>query len=898
MSLIIRCAAAAAFAVAAVASPAVAAGTDTPLVSVGADYVSPPSQPEQFFLDARMRPLVRAWQPGDPIREVPRQFHGEEARQRQRPAAVNPVLLEDADLLTVLQRRVVPSATNAFTTPLLNLPGQPFSGAYPPDPSGDVGGGFYVQAINYVDPNNDGGALYKVYRTSDGSVAAGPFSLAGLGSGGACASGFGDGIVVYDQLAQRWLLTEFAATGNNLCVYLSATSNPVTTTWTRYVFTTPTFPDYPKYGVWPNAYYVGANEGPAVYALDRVKMLAGQAATLQRKAVPSLNGLSFQLVLPVSFTGTTPPPANAPGIFARNNDDERNSPGSNDPTKDYIELFTMNVNWSTPASTTLTGPIRVAEAEFDSNFSVAPGGFGAINQPSTTRLLDPLLEVLMYQVYYRNFGDHESLVGNHVTQLASGGNNAGVRWFELRRTGGLAGSWSMYQQGTYAPADAGGQISRWMAASAMDKAGNIALAYSVARKTPAVFPGLRYTGRLATDPLGTMSQAETSLVAGGSSQTNADRWGDYHQMGVDPDDGCTFWFTGMYEPLGGHWDTRIASFRFDGCVNTTSFTLTGTNLSQDVCAASPSATALQPVTITVNPVNGFASPVTMSFPAPGLPAGFGGSYVPGVITPPATTSDANLTVTNAAAPGAHDIVLRGSADGVDHDLTLAVNVTTQVPGQVALSAPADGALNQPAQPIFTWAASQQVTNYTIDIATDAGFSDILISQTLPGGATSFQPSAALEAGRQYWWRVAATNLCGTSTPSAVFTFTVTPPPAPLLAVAPGSLEASVVAGQTTSLPLAIGNAGTADLVWSVDTAPVDCASPASVAWLSLNPAGGTVHAGDPDATVTVGLDATALAAGTYTANVCVHSNDATNTLVAVPVTLDVTDDTIFRNGFD
>jgi len=889
-----RCVAAiAAFAFALVAVSVLAAGSDEPLVSVGADYVSPPSRPEQFFLDARLRPAIPAWRPGDPIREIPRQFHGEEELQRHPPKPVNPVLLEDADLLASLQRRVVPTATDAFTTPLFNVPGQGYSAVFPPDPSGDVGGGYFVQAIN-----GSGGAVYKIYRTSDGTVAAGPFNMDGLGSGGACATGLGDGIVVYDQLAQRWLLTEFSNSGNNLCIYISANSNPVTTTWTRYVFSTPSFPDYPKYGVWPDAYYVGANEGPAVYALDRVKMLAAQTATMQRKAVPSLNGLGFQLVLPVSFSGNTAPPAGAPGLFARDNDDERNNAGSNNPAEDYIELFTMTVNWTTPASTTLTGPIRVAEAEFDSDFNV-PSGFGAINQPGTTRLLDPLLEVLMYQVYYRNFGDHESLVGNHVTQLASGGNNAGVRWFELRRTGGLAGSWAMYQQGTYAPTDAGGQISRWMAASAMDKAGNIALAYNVARKTPAIFPGLSYTGRLAGDPLGTMSQAETSIVAGGSSQTNADRWGDYHQMGVDPDDGCTFWFTGMYEPTGGHWDTRIAAFRFDGCVSTAAFTLTATNLSQNVCAATPSAVALQPVTITVNPVNGFASPVTMSFPAPGLPAGFGGSYVPGVITPPATTSDADLTATNAATPGAHDIVLRGSADGVDHDLTLQVNVTTQVPGQVALSAPANGAVNQPSQPVFLWAASQQVTNYTIDIATDAAFTDILLSQTLPGGATSFQPSAALEAGRQYWWRVAAANLCGTSTPSAVYTFTVTPPPAPLLDVTPASLTASVTEGQSTTVPLTIGNAGTADLAWSVDSAAADCATPGPVTWLSLAPTSGTLHAGDPDTNVTVGLDAAALAAGTYTAQVCVHSNDATHTLVAVPVTFEVAvDDTIFRNGFD
>ena len=554
-------------------------------ISRGADYVSPPSAPERIFLDARTRPTVPNWRPGDPIREIPRQFHGQEELQRHPPQPVNPVT-SHIDVLVELQRNFGGGTDGGgFTTPLVNLDGAPFTGVFPPDPDGDVGGGYFVAVYN-----GSGGALLTIYNTADGSVAAPQFSMDGLGSGGPCASGLGDGIVVFDHLAQRWLFTEFSGSSNTLCTYLSDGDNPVVTTWTRYTFNTPSFPDYPKYGVWTDAYYVGANEGPAVYALDRASMLAGLSATLQRKSVTRLNGLGFQMLPPASVFGTEAPPAGAPGIFIRDNDDERNNPGSNDPNEDYLELFTLTVDWATPTNTVLTGPIQVAEEEWDSDFNVT-SGFGAIHQPGTSQTLDPLFEVPMVPVHYRNFGTYEVLVGNHVTRLPDDttDNIAGVRWFELRRTGGPANPWELFQEGTYAPADAGGQISRWMAAIGMDESGNMAMAYSVARD-PGVFPGLRYVGREATDPLGVMSTAETTLVDGGSSQNGVDRWGDYFGMGVDPVDGCTFWFTAMYMPPGGSWRMRFASFRFDTC-GTPTFTTTGDNLVQGVCAATASPIA-------------------------------------------------------------------------------------------------------------------------------------------------------------------------------------------------------------------------------------------------------------------------------------------------------------------
>lgn len=873
---------------------AAAPANDGIVIARGADYVSPPSAPERFFLDARQRPLLPAWKPGDPIREIPRRFHGEEETQRHPAAPLNAV--PAGDLLVALQRQAARVA-DGFTTPLINRDAQPNAGSYPPDPSGDVGGGYYVQSINGA-----GGASYVVYRTQDGSVAAGPFDMANLGSGGACASGYGDGVVLFDALARRWLLSEFAEVGNNLCVYISAGDDPVTTTWTRYVFTTPNFPDYPKYGIWPDAYYVGANEGPAVYALDRAKMLAAQPATLQRKAVPRLGGLGFQMTVPASVQGTTPPPAGSPGLFGRQNDDERTRPGSNDPSQDFLELFTLQVDWTTPANTTLTGPIRIGEAEFDSRFTVS--GFGAIHQPGTGTTLDPLLEVLMFPLSYRNFGDHESLIGNHVTQIQSG-NIAGIRWFELRRSGGAAGTWSLYQQGTFAPTDAGGPISRWMGAIGIDQAGSIALGYSVARAAPAVYPGLRYVGRRAGDPAGVMSTAETSLIEGSSSQSGIDRWGDYFQMGVDADDGCTFWFTGMYQPAGGSWTTRIGAFRFDGCTNSADFTLTGTNLDQSVCAATPAATALQPVALSVAPVNGFAAPVALSFAAPGLPAGFAGHFTVNPIAPPATTSEADINVGSTAAPGPHVLTLRGSANGADRDVALHVDVATQVPAQVALNAPADNATGQPAQPVFSWAASAQAASYRIDIATDAAFAHTLLSQSLAGGSTSFQPSAALPSGTRLYWRVIATNTCGDAAPSAVFSFITQGTGIAAIDVSPATLETRVAAGQSTSAALAIANLGSADLIWTADTAATDCATPATVAWLSPAPQSGTVHAGDAPAAVAVAMNAGALTAGIYTASICVHSNDPAHALVAVPVRLSVTApgactiaDTIFCDGFD
>ena len=221
-------------------------------------------------------------------------------------------------------------ADGDFSTPVLNFEGIAFTGAFPPDTVGDVGPNHYIQMVN---DGVNGGSVFAVYDKA-GNLLAGPISLQSLWTeGGACAAGLGDPIVLYDPLADRWLLSEFAATDtdNHLCVYISQTPDPVSGGWFLYDFPTPDFPDYPKYAVWPDAYYVSSNESsPAVYALDRTRMLTGQPATFQRFTAPRLAGFNFQALLPSDLDGSTPPPAGAPNYFMRHRDDEvHGAPGGN-----------------------------------------------------------------------------------------------------------------------------------------------------------------------------------------------------------------------------------------------------------------------------------------------------------------------------------------------------------------------------------------------------------------------------------------------------------------------------------------------------------------------------------------------------------------------------------------
>lgn len=427
--------------------------------------------------------------------------------------------------------------------PLVNVSGILNGGGSPPDPTGDIGREFYLQAVNATS--------VRVYD-KEGNTVGSTFSAQTLWNSLGFSSA-GDPIILYDQEAGRWLLTEFAPPGaDQLLVAISDDDNPLEE-WTVYAFATPNFPDYPKYSIWPNAIVVTTNEGTGLptYFIDRQAMLDGAASVdVQRIQVPKpSNSPGFFVGTPVDWTGDNPPRSDAKPMMMHLVDDAW-AGGS-----DRIRVYEYDIDWQNPNNSSYTSEF-VSVSPYDSNPCAASGfGFSCIPEPDGSGI-DGLQEIIMNQVHYRNFTSHESIVLNFITDATgNGGNIAGIRWVELRRTPSQD-DWSVHQEGTYAPDDGN---HRFMAGIAMNGRGDIGLAFSVAGEDK--FASLAFTGRRADDPLGTMTVDEYELIAG-SSSNGIDRFGDYAQMGVDPEDDRTFWFTGEYMRNGGQWGTQVAAFQF------------------------------------------------------------------------------------------------------------------------------------------------------------------------------------------------------------------------------------------------------------------------------------------------------------------------------------------------
>ncbi|HEU4594036.1 MAG TPA: hypothetical protein VFS10_02625 [Pyrinomonadaceae bacterium] len=424
----------------------------------------------------------------------------------------------------------------------------------PPDTTGDVGPNHYVQWVNL---------RYSIYTlTRDANGISGFNLVAGFpkqgnvvwqGFGGPCQNfNDGDPIVQYDQLADRWVLTQFAvsSTPYTQCVAVSTGPDP-TGTYHRYSFSyNKDFNDYPKMGVWPNGYYITYNMfrngrsyvGNRVCAFERDRMLLGQSA----RQVCAQTGTSQFSLVPADLEGSTLPPANAPNYLLS-------------ITSTALNFWRFAVNWTTGTGT-LTGPITVPGV---AAFSRACGGGTCIPQPGTTRTLDSLGDRLMYRLAYRNLGTREALVINH--SVATGG-SSGVRWYELSNAVGqtlASANPVVRQQGTFAP-DASW---RWMGSAAIDKTGGIAVGYNISNSTT-IKPSIRYAYRGPLDPLGAMGN-ETDILAGPGVQTGTlARWGDYSTLSVDPVDGCTMVFTTQYQPANGsfNWTTYISSFKLSTCL--------------------------------------------------------------------------------------------------------------------------------------------------------------------------------------------------------------------------------------------------------------------------------------------------------------------------------------------
>ena len=440
----------------------------------------------------------------------------------------------------------------------------------PPDTNGDVGPNHYVQWNNLV---------FEVFDKS-GNTLLGPLPGNTLftGFGGPCEStNDGDPVALYDQLADRWVLSQFAIGAGTQCIAVSQTGDP-TGAYFRYAFvvTPGAENDYPKLGVWPDGYYATFRKFPnfemVAAAFERDKMLQGLPAqqvlfTITAPAGPGCGGAGdcYEGVLPSHLEGMTPPPAGSPNYFLMSFDDEAFST-TPVPGQDSYKLWKFHVDWASPGSSTFTGPTTIPATEMDINLC----GFGScVPQMGSPEVLDSLSFFTMYRLVYRNFGDHESLWANNTVNLGS--NRAGIRWAEIRDPGGAP---AVFQEGTHGPDDG---LYRWMGSLSVDKDGNMALGYSVSGTT--LFPSIRYAGRLAGDPAGTLPQTETELFAGTGSQVGSfGRWGDYSAMSVDDSDGCTFWYTNEYYETTTSFDfkTRIGAFKFPSCTAAPHGALTGT----------------------------------------------------------------------------------------------------------------------------------------------------------------------------------------------------------------------------------------------------------------------------------------------------------------------------------
>jgi len=445
---------------------------------------------------------------------------------------------------TVLQNEVLSLVS---TTPGLNFDGitdAQGGGFVPPDTNAAVGATQVVETVNVA---------YAVYNKTTGALVFGPVNIQTLykSLGGECATGnLSDPIVNYDKAAGRWVITMIAFNNsfsvNNSCVAVS-TSSDATGTFHVYSFSYGgKLPDYPKVGVWPDAYYITTNSFPGggfftgadSCALDRTKMLAGSAATMicfQRTAT------DFSL-MPSDLDGATAPPSGAPNYQLELG------------TATTLDLFKFHVDFSIPANSTFTGPTVIPVAAYTD--ACATTG-ACIPQPSGGEVLDALGDRLMYRFAYRNFGDHEALVANHSVK-GSGATASAVRWYEIRSPGT---SPSVFQSGTFAV----GTNSLWMGSIAMDKTGDIALGFSASSST--LDPTIAYTGRVPTDALGKMESAKLIIKGTGVQQNSFNRWGDYSSMQIDPVDDCTLWYAQEYYKTTGsfNFDTRLASFKFTTC---------------------------------------------------------------------------------------------------------------------------------------------------------------------------------------------------------------------------------------------------------------------------------------------------------------------------------------------
>ncbi len=491
-------------------------------------------------------------------------------------------LVENGSRLYGPQAMPTPSLTFNGATSADNA-SQGVGGLTPPDTNGDVGPNHYVSSVNLVT---------KIFN-KNGTVAAGPFKtsqlFASLPANDPCRiQNDGDPIVLYDPLADRWHISQFALPGNGVnsqCVALSVTGDPTGAYYVwSYVYPGGAFNDYPKVGVWTDAYHMTFNQfnaagttyiGAGILSQDRAKALVGDPAASAvyfnlNNVDPNAGGL-----LPGDIDGYVGPPAGLAEIIGEYRADEFGDPN------DAVRPYKWVPNFANPAASTMTVLPDVVLAPFDAR---SPSGSGIEQMGGSA--LDAISDRSMHRFAYRNFGTTTAPINSYVgnfTVNVSGANpstaatyQAGIRWFEVRR---VNDTFSVFDQGTHnlTPGNGSSGLNNWMGSIAQDNRGNIALGFSQAGTTQRA--DIKIAGRTNNAAnSGILNEGESLFYAAGGSQTGSNRWGDYSAMNVDPTDDCTFWYTQEYYATTSSisWATRVGKFRFPQCVDAPKATISGT----------------------------------------------------------------------------------------------------------------------------------------------------------------------------------------------------------------------------------------------------------------------------------------------------------------------------------
>lgn len=409
--------------------------------------------------------------------------------------------------------------------------------ATPTDPTGAVGPDHYVAAYN---------SSFRIFN-KDGEALTGSMSLGTIWPGNTA----GDPIVMYDWEADRWFISQFFF--NGFLVAISQGPDPVNDGWYTYEYSTDSFPDYPKYAIWSDGYYVTANKNSGsagtsdvVYAMDRNTMLTGGSApSMIGYPLPGIATSGFFSPLGFSVSGADLPPAGDMHITYLQDD------AWGGVSDDHLKIWTIQTDWDTPANSTIELSQELETEDFDSVFD--GGGFSNIPQPSGPDI-DAIQATIMYMASYRRFASHNSVLINFAVDLDGSDDLSGVRWMELRQDAD-GDEWTIYQEGTYAQPDG---HSAFCASMCMDSSGNIGMGYTVCSSEQA--PSLRYTGRYSSDPLGEMTVEEAVFADGGGTNPSL-RYGDYAQMTLDPDDEKTFWYVGEHFGTNGNRTNTVGTFQ-------------------------------------------------------------------------------------------------------------------------------------------------------------------------------------------------------------------------------------------------------------------------------------------------------------------------------------------------